>query len=104
MTGSFSRFNYEWDWNPKLFINADTSQTIKYSTVAAVTNGTYWSDVIEDVHQTKIKDNYTWSTAFLFVKDIFDVSVTDDEGNELPVALQVWVGDQSGLINSWPNP
>jgi len=47
---SVGRFNYEWDWNPKLFINAGASQTIKYSTVAAITNGTYWSDVVVDIH------------------------------------------------------
>ena len=101
---SVGRWDYEWDWNPWLPFAGLTSTTIKYSTVASISRGVYWSDLIVDVHQTEIKDNYTWPTAFLWVNDVFDVVITDEEGNELPVSFQVWIGDQDGLIKSWPNP
>ena len=98
---SVNRFKYEWSFSPRPEIESGMSKTIKYSTVAIITNGTYWTDLIVDIHPTDIKDNYTWPTAFLFVKDVFDVTVTDSDGNELPIALQVWIGDQNGVIDSW---
>ncbi len=85
-------------------IAAGTSKTIKYSTVAIVPSRIYATDLMVDVHETDIKDNYIWPAAFVFVNDVFDVTITDDEGNELPVSLQVWIGSEDGLINSWPTP
>tara|TARA_B100000809_G_scaffold213861_1_gene218430 strand:+ start:2095 stop:2460 length:366 start_codon:yes stop_codon:yes gene_type:complete len=101
---SVGRFKYEWDWNLKMAIAAGTSKTIKYSTVAIVPSRIYATDLMVDVHETDIKDNYIWPAAFVFVNDVFDVTFTDDEGNELPVSLQVWIGSEDGLINSWPTP
>ena len=100
---SVNRFKYEWSFSPRPEIESGMSKTIKYSTVADITAGTYWTDLIVDIHPTDIKDNYTWPTAFLYVKDVFDVTITDENGEELALALQVMIGDQNGIINSWPS-
>ena len=35
------------------------------------------------------------------VKDVYTVTAIDDEGNNQVIALQVWVGDENGVIDTW---
>jgi hypothetical protein len=47
------------------------------------------------------EDRYTWPTALISVKDVYTVTAIDDEGNNQVIALQVWVGDENGVIDTW---
>ncbi len=57
-----------------------------------------------DIPQTGIRDNYAWPTAFPYVEDIHDMTVTDNEGNEFSITLQIWIGDQNWIITTRINP
>ena len=50
------------------------------------------------------EDVYTWPAALISVINVFDIQAVDDEGNETVINLQVWVGDQNGVINTWNLP
>ena len=39
--------------------------------------------------------------ALISVKDVYTVTATDDADNNQVIALQVWVGDENGLIDTW---
>ena len=91
-----------WKFNPDIPLASGTSKTLKYSTTAAVTNGNYWSDLLVDFGGGSFsEDRYTWPTALVSIKDVYDVTVTDDEGNTVVISLQVWIGDENGVINTW---
>jgi hypothetical protein len=46
-------------------------------------------------------DIYSWPTALISIKDVFSVTAVDDQGNAQIISLQVWIGDQDGVINTW---
>ena len=85
-------------------------KTLSFSATAVITQGNYWSDVLFDFAGGDFaggdfpEDVYTWPTALISVIDAFDVQVVDDEGNETVINLQVWVGEQNGVINIWTMP
>ena len=100
------RYYYQWDFGvsaDRPTVESGTSKTIKYSTEAVISSGNYGTDLIIDMHPTNPRDTYTYPTAFLYVKDAYDVTITDESGGDLPVAVQVWIGDQNGVINRWPD-
>ena len=79
-----------------------TSKTLKFSTTASITRGNYWSDLLVDFGGGSFaEDRYTWPTALIAVKDVYTVAAIDDEGNNQVIALQVWVGDENGVIDTW---
>ncbi|MCH8988338.1 MAG: DUF11 domain-containing protein [Chloroflexi bacterium] len=91
-----------WKFNPDVQLDSGTSKTLKFSTTATVTLGDYWSDLLVDFGGGSFsEDRYTWPAALVSVKDVYDVIATDDDGNILVIALQVWIGDENGVINTW---
>ena len=47
------------------------------------------------------EDIYTWPTALVSVKDVFDVTANDDGDNASLVDMNVWIGDLTGEIKYW---
>ena len=47
------------------------------------------------------EDRYIWPTVLISVKDVYTVTATDDADNNQVMALQVWVGDENGVIDTW---
>jgi uncharacterized repeat protein (TIGR01451 family) len=91
-----------WKFNPEIPLLSGTSKTLKFSTTASITRGNYWSDLLVDFGGgTFSEDRYTWPTALISVKDVYTVTATDDAGNNQVIALQVWVGDENGVIDTW---
>ncbi len=94
-----------WKFNPDVQEASGTAKTLTFSTTAIVTNGNYWSDLLVDFGGGSFsEDRYSWPTALVSVKDVYDVTATDDEGNAQVIALQVWIGDLNGVINTWNLP
>ena len=46
-------------------------------------------------------DIYSWPTALVSIKDVFTVTAVGDDGTTQIISLQVWIGDQNGVINTW---
>lgn len=91
-----------WKFNPEVPLLSGTSKTLKFSTTASLSRGNYWSDLLVDFGGASFaEDRYTWPTALISVKDVYTVTATDDAGNNQVIALQVWVGDENGVIATW---
>ncbi|MCH7736080.1 MAG: DUF11 domain-containing protein [Chloroflexi bacterium] len=91
-----------WKFNPNVPLASGTSKTLKFSTTAAITKGDYWSDLLVDFGGGSFsEDRYTWPAALVSVKDVYNVTATDDAGNNQILSLQVWIGDENGVINIW---
>ena len=91
-------------WSPSLLyrlIAPGNTKTLKFTAIASVPQGNYWSDVLVEFEDGFEEPVYTWPTALVSVKDVYDVTVTDDEGNAVLITLQVWIGDENGEINTW---
>jgi uncharacterized repeat protein (TIGR01451 family) len=100
-----NRERVTWNFSGDVGIDEGTSKTLSFSAIAVITQGNYWSDVLFDFAGGDFpEDVYTWPTALISVIDAFDVQAVDDEGNETVINLQVWVGDQNGVINTWNLP
>jgi len=100
-----NRERVTWNFYPDVSIAAGTAKTLSFSAIAVITQGNYWSDVLFDFAGGDFpEDVYTWPTALISVINVFDVQAVDDEGNETVINLQVWVGDQNGVINTWNLP
>ena len=99
---SVSRDEVTWRFqSPNIVIPSGTSQTIRFSTTANLTRGDYRSDVLADFAGGVLPRNkYTWPTALIEVRDIFNVSASDDGGDQLS-GLQLVVSDDAGEINTW---
>ena len=94
-----------WQFSPDIPITAGTSKTLIFTTIATINQGNYWSDLLADINGGLLsQDRYSWPTALVSVKDVYDVTATDDEGNAQVIALQVWIGDLNGVINTWNLP
>ena len=97
-----NRERVTWNFNPDVSLASGTSKSLIYTATATITQGNYWSDVLADFGGGDFpEDIYTWPTALVSVKDIYDVQATDSSGNQIVIALQVWVGDLNGVINTW---
>ena len=46
-------------------------------------------------------DIYTWPTGLVSVRDVHNVTATDENGNVIVIDLQLWVGAAEGLIDTW---
>ena len=78
---------------------------MEFTATATVTQGNYWSDLLVDFGGGSFpEDRYSWTTALVSVKDVYDVTAVDENGNAIVVELQVWIGDQNGVINTWNLP
>ena len=78
-----------------------TSKTLDFSTTAAITKGDYWSDLLVDLGGGSFDDIYSWPTALVSIKDVFNITAVDDDGNFEVISLQVWIGDLNGVVDSW---
>ena len=90
-----------WKFSPDVPLAPVTTETLKFKTTASVAQGNYWSDLLVDFGGGSFsEDRYTWPTALVSVKDVFDVTATDD-GETLVISLQVWIANQDGIIDTW---
>ncbi|MCH8800527.1 MAG: DUF11 domain-containing protein [Chloroflexi bacterium] len=97
-----NRQRVTWKFNPDVPIASGTAKTLKFSTTATITKGNYWSDLLVDFGGGSFsEDRYSWPTALVSVRDVYNVTVTDDEGNNLVITAQVWIGDENGVVNTW---
>ena len=91
-----------WKFNPNIALASGASKTLIFSTTATITKGDYWSDLLVDFGGGSFsEDRYSWPTALVSVRDVYNVTVTDDEGNNLVITAQVWIGDENGVVNTW---
>ena len=91
-----------WKFNPNIALASGMSKTLIFSTTATITKGDYWSDLLVDFGGGSFsEDRYSWPTALVSVRDVYNVTVTDDEGNNLVITAQVWIGDENGVVNTW---
>jgi hypothetical protein len=91
-----------WRFNQGITVASRTSETLKFSTTGALTRGDYWSDLLVDFDGGSFpEDRYTWPTALISVKDIYDVTAIAGDGSEQVIALQVWIGGENGTVESW---
>ena len=91
-----------WKFNPEIPLESGTAKTLIFSTTASLTSGNYWSNILVDFGRGSFsEDRYIWPTALILVKDVYTVTATDDAGNNQVIALQVWVGDENGAIDTW---
>ena len=78
------------------------TKTLKFSATASVTRGDYWSDVTVDFSGGAFPDDiYTWPTGLVAVRDVHNATATDENGNVIVIDLQLWVGSDQGLIDTW---
>ncbi|MCI0864480.1 MAG: hypothetical protein J4N69_09615, partial [Chloroflexi bacterium] len=102
MITQVNRERITWEPDPAVELNSGQSKTLKYSTTAAITRGNYYSDLLVSFGAGSFGDErYTWPTALVSVKDVYTVSATDEAGDEVVIALQVWVGGEDGVVNTW---
>ena len=100
-----NRERVTWNFNPDVSVPSGTSKTLSFSATAVITQGNYWSDALFDFAGGDFPgDVYTWPTALITVIDVFDVQAVDADGNQTVINLQVWVGDQNGVIDTWNLP
>ncbi|MBO19210.1 MAG: hypothetical protein CL732_01550 [Chloroflexi bacterium] len=94
-----------WNFSSDIPLPSGTAQTLEFTATATVTQGNYWSDLLVDFGGGSFpEDRYSWPTALVSVKDVHDVTAVDKNGNAIVIALQVWIGDQNGVINTWNLP
>ena len=97
-----NRQRVTWKFNPEISLPSGTSKTLTFTTAASVTRGVYWSDLLVDFGGGAFsEDRYTWPTAVISIIDSFNITATDDEGNNQVLSLQVWISDDSGLVSTW---
>ena len=103
---SIDRQRVTWDFSPEILVPSGTATTLKFSTVAVIGQGDYWVDLLVDFSGgTFSEDRYSWPSAVVSVVDVYDVIVTDSDGNVIGVVgLQVWMAGDGGVIASWNLP
>ena len=96
-----SREEITWKFDPDIPIASGTTKTLIFSTTASITKGDYWSDLLVDLGGGSFDDIYSWPTALVSVKDVYNVTATDDQGNQVLISAQVWIGDENGVVSTW---
>ena len=92
------------DTNPDFVVPPGESRTLKYSTVANITRGHYWSDLVVNFAAWSIEDIYTWPTALVSVNDVFSVTGSDGSGNVSLIDQVVWSEGSTVEVRSWTLP
>ena len=91
-----------WKFTPNIPMAPGTTQTLKFKAVAIVGQGVYWVDLLVDFEFGTFHEKvYMWPTAIVSIKDVYDVTAVDAEGNLILIDLQVQVQGPEGLIASW---
>lgn len=100
-----NRQRVTWKFNPNILVASGTSKTLKFIATTAVIRGNYWNDLLVDFGGSSFpEDRYTWPTALVSVKDVYDVTATEDGGDASLIDLQVWTGDLAGSLVIWNLP
>ncbi len=102
------RYLITWQFSTPVQLVSGTAKTLAFSVTTAVNRGNYWNDLQVDFGDESFLDAqgvaeniYTWPTALVSVKDVFDVTANDDGGNASLIDLNVWIGDLTGEIKYW---
>jgi len=97
------RWSLKWEWKDRIDIPPGTSLTLIFSTIAVITLGNFVNDLLVDPHGTDMtsRDIYTWPTGSVSIKDLYNVTATDANGDPLDIALRVLVGADGGEIDIW---
>ena len=98
---TLNRQQVTWRFNPAIPLASGTSQTLKFKTEAVNGQGVYWADLLVDFDGSFPEQVYTWPTAVVSIKDVYDVTATDEDGNEIVIDLQVWLQGENGLVATW---
>ena len=99
---SVDRERVTWKFDPTIPIASGTTQTLKFASTAVSGRGKYWVDLLVDFEiGTFDAKLYTWPTAVVSIKDVYDVTATDADGNEYLIDLQVFVEGEDGTIANW---
>ena len=93
-----------WDLSDQ--IPSGNSRILIFRALATVKAGDYWSDLLVTFDEIVDDDLdpepvYTWPTALVTLRDAFKVEVQIGGSSEVIGNFQVWVGTDSGTINSW---
>ena len=82
--------------------SASVPDALTFDTNGVVPQGNYWVDLLVDFGGGTFPEQvYTWPTAVVAIKDVYEVTATDENGNEILIDLQVWVQGEDGLISVW---
>ncbi|MEE8465292.1 MAG: hypothetical protein V3S68_02375, partial [Dehalococcoidia bacterium] len=89
-------------FNPTIPIAPGASLTLLFTADAVNGQGVYWVDLLTEfgvgVFSEKV---YTWPTALISIKDVYDVIAVDEDGYVVLFDLEVWVQGEEGLIANW---
>ena len=79
-----------WKFNPDVELSTGESQSLVFTTIASLTRGNYWSNLLVDfAGGASSEDRYSWPIALILVRDVYTVTATDDQGNEQVIAADV---------------
>ena len=79
-----------WKFNPDVDLSTGESQSLVFTTIASLTRGNYWSNLLVDfAGGASSEDRYSWPIALILVRDVYTVTATDDQGNEQVIAADV---------------
>ena len=99
---TLDRQQVTWKFDPPISIASGITKTLKFDVDAVNSQGVYWVDLLVDFEVGTFDEKvYTWPTAIVAIKDIYNVTATDADGNEIVIDLQVQVQGEDGLIASW---
>ena len=94
-----SRQRVTWKFNPDVPVPSGTAKTLKFTALATIQRGNYWSDLLVDFGGGSFpEDRYSWPTGIISVKCVYNVTATESDGDPLNVTLQMWVDVESGVI------
>lgn len=102
--GTTGREEIIWNFSPDVSVTSGTSQTLKYTAVATVTRGNYWSDVLTEFGTDYFdEDKYTWPTAMIAIRDVFLNTASTSDGTVVSI-LKVNIAADAGLVSDWDLP
>lgn len=98
---SLNRQRVTWSFKPSIPLAPGTTKTLKFTAESTNGQGVYWVDLLANFAGAFPEKVYSWPTAVIVIKDVYNVTATDADGNEYVIALQVWVQGPDGVIASW---
>ena len=91
-----------WDFSPQVVVASGGTATLTFKANSVATTGTYWTDLLVSFANGLFPEQkYTWPTAVVSVKDVYEVIAVDESGNEIVSGIQVWIEGESGIIANW---
>ena len=91
-----------WNFSPDVALASGETINLTFDATGTAPHGNYWVDLLVDFAGGTFPETlYTWPTAVVSVKDVYQVTAIDADGNETVIDLQVWIEGENGLIASW---